>query len=336
MIPFEAGRSIGRSFYLASLVPALVLVFGLWVIWSTGAFDDEPSVAKAGESITSLGLVAVAWLIVVSIVVGLALHPFNTYLIKLAEGYLPSTFLWEPVNDYGLARHHRRRAALVHRLSVLRQAEQIAKGTVDPVPAKILENTAPVRQHPEWRSHVQRQREQAEADLAALPRPHRVMPTRLGNVLRSAEDLAGTEYGMPSVLGVRYLFPLLPIHVADRIDDARNALEQAVRMSATYALLSLAAIVAFFDDWPWVLLALGFFGLGVASYLGATRTADTYGRLLVTATDLFRYRLFDSLRYPRPASSERERELFSLMFAQLQRQRHKSPIYYSDRAGGDN
>jgi hypothetical protein len=61
--------------------------------------------------------------------------------------------------------------------------------------------------------------------LAYLPKPKRLLPTRLGNALRAAEDRAGQRYGLLTVTILPRLYPYL----SERVRRPCNQLDVAVR-----------------------------------------------------------------------------------------------------------
>lgn len=81
--------------------------------------------------------------------------------------------------------------------------------------------------------------------------PNRLMPTKLGNILRAAESRPYDKYGLDAVICWSRLWLLLPDGVKKELQEARSNLNTAARF------------------WLWVCcLSFGLFGLGGLSLLG--------------------------------------------------------------------
>lgn len=127
-----------------------------------------------------------------------------------------------------------------------------------------------------------------EVRLDRTPKPHRIMPTRLGNTLRSYEDTAN-ELVTGSVVGmVQRTYHLLPSHVQTELDQYRNRLGlYASLVAVSIALAGIAlTLIAPCAPVTALLLSAGF-GSGSAVFYGAAiSSADAYGSLLVEAMHL--------------------------------------------------
>ncbi|WFE97503.1 hypothetical protein [Micromonospora sp. WMMD987] len=141
-------------------------------------------------------------------------------------------------------------------------------------------------------------------------RADRVLPTRLGNTLRAAEEHAD-RYGLDGVAAWPRLYVVLPEQFVAAFSSAATGLEAAVTISvlgAGFALLGggLAAAVL-----PWYgALACVWGGIGVAllGYRAAARAAVPYAQLVRTAFDVHRFALLEAMRLELPPSFGAERE----------------------------
>ncbi|MEU7616493.1 hypothetical protein AB0B27_10385, partial [Micromonospora rifamycinica] len=141
-------------------------------------------------------------------------------------------------------------------------------------------------------------------------RADRVLPTRLGNTLRAAEEHAD-RYGLDGVAAWPRLYVVLPEQFVAAFSAAATGLEAAVTISvlgAGFALLGggLAAAVL-----PWYgALACVWGGIGVAllGYRAAARAAVPYAQLVRTAFDVHRFALLEAMRLELPPSFGAERE----------------------------
>jgi hypothetical protein len=76
--------------------------------------------------------------------------------------------------------------------------------------------------------------------LSYYPDEGRLLPTRLGNTLRAAEDEAGMRYGLPTVVTMPRLYPYLSERFAAVYVNRRNQLDAVV---CYCAILALAATI---------------------------------------------------------------------------------------------
>ena len=149
-----------------------------------------------------------------------------------------------------------------------------------------------------------------DAELAHRPRdPGRSMPTRLGDVLRAAEDDPRERYGLdPTVFWPR-LYPLLGDPLRAALGAAQDQLDLALRL-ATLAVLHgviWSVVAAIRREWGvlwWTLPALA---LAWLLWRAAHPAAVSYAGLLRSAFDLHRFDVYESLHWPRPISPETER-----------------------------
>lgn len=127
----------------------------------------------------------------------------------------------------------------------------------------------------------------------------RLMPTRLGNILRAAERRPLEKYGLETVICFPRLWLLLPAEVKGELGEARSKLNSMVRV------------------WMWSVLFLGWgyyslwailVGLGAAwfAYGWMLDAAAVYGDLLESVFDLYRTLLYKSLRLPLPKNPTEE------------------------------
>lgn len=142
-----------------------------------------------------------------------------------------------------------------------------------------------------------------DGQLMQFPsQPERLMPTKLGNILRAAESRPYDKYGLDAVICWPRLWLLLPDGVKKELQEARSSLNTAAR----FWLWSLLFIV--WAVWAWWAVLAGLLGL-VFAYCWAVDAAGVYCSLLESAFDLYRLELYKSLRWPIPINPKQEREL---------------------------
>jgi hypothetical protein len=149
-----------------------------------------------------------------------------------------------------------------------------------------------------------------EAARIGAAYPHRfedVMPTRLGNVLRRHETLAGHMYGLDSIATVPRIMQVAAPRDVEYVQNQRMQMELAVR---TYVLGLLAALVTTALMWTegWCLLiGLVPYAVAFAAYRGAVVLANEYGTALAVLIELNRFVLYERLRLPQPTNLAVER-----------------------------
>jgi hypothetical protein len=150
-----------------------------------------------------------------------------------------------------------------------------------------------------------------------------LLPTALGNALRSGELSAGERYGLTTLTS----WPRIYLQVSDRMADVlrstRDALDTAVNLCWSFLVLTGAGVAALYDEpSTWWLCGAGLLLAGVA-YKGAVTAAQAYSGLMHVVYDLHRFDLLDALHHPLPTDRTSEEEVFSELsdlFAGIRRQ----------------
>jgi hypothetical protein len=158
--------------------------------------------------------------------------------------------------------------------------------------------------------------------LAFPPEPSPVMPTRLGNALRSAESYPGDEerWGLDAVFWWPRLYLILPDSARAQVDDARASLDQLVVLtvlSALFGVVAIALSVAGLNLAVGLGCAAGALLLSRGSYLAAVTSATVFGDLVRSCYDLFRGDLLTRLGWQMPPTLKRERQLWVTLGQQL-------------------
>jgi len=135
-----------------------------------------------------------------------------------------------------------------------------------------------------------------------LPLPQSLMPTHLGNILRAAEQRPGEKYGLDAIICWSRLWLLLPEPAQKNLLEARADLNAAARIW----IWSMLFIVWTF--WAWWAAPLGIISAFFA-YSWTLEAAIAYGELIEAVFDLYRHRLYQSLRWRLPADPDEERRV---------------------------
>ena len=172
-----------------------------------------------------------------------------------------------------------------------------------------------------WAARVQKARgEKLNDDEAYRTFPSDsslVKPTRLGNVLASAENYPYQLYRLEAVLWWPRLVTLLPDTFRSQLDTALTPMLAMLNLSMLLMLLAFGGGVAvLLTDLLWWLFCLVFLGgllLAWGCYLAATIQAVEYGELVRVAFDLYRYDVLKQMHIPLPDNLFQERLLWELL-----------------------
>jgi hypothetical protein len=139
-----------------------------------------------------------------------------------------------------------------------------------------------------------------DAELAYFPvDPAGAMPSRLGNILRAAEEYPQVRYGLGATVCWPRLWLLLPEGVQKEMTAARERLNGAARLLG-WGVLFLLWVV-----WAWWAVPVGL-GVVLLAYRRIVMAALIYGALLRAAFDLYRFSLYEQLRLGLPCLEKEE------------------------------
>ncbi|GAB3893517.1 hypothetical protein GCM10029964_070420 [Kibdelosporangium lantanae] len=123
-------------------------------------------------------------------------------------------------------------------------------------------------------------------------RTDEVMPTRLGNLFKSAELYPATRYGMDGVLFWPRLYSVLPDSVQAGLSDARSTLERLLVLSflsAAFAVGTSGYLLVVAAPWPlYVCCLVGGWLVACLCYRAAVGSADGYTEQVRAAFDVYR------------------------------------------------
>ncbi len=151
-------------------------------------------------------------------------------------------------------------------------------------------------------------------------RAERLMPMRLGNVLRAAEDYSKSAYGMDCVFWWPRLWLLLPEAVQKDINESVTPIMAMLNFSTLIIFVGLGSTIYMgqIGQWPQCLLVLsGGIILSLVSYWSAVALARSYGERIRSAVDLYRFDLLKSLHQPPPKNLSSEEELWKQLMVWL-------------------
>lgn len=293
-----SGKLVDRWAELGSAVVFWAGLLGIW-LWSHGGWATVQEGSGRLNTESDLGLFAIllgGLLLAAAPAVVVARVTAPT--LRLLEGYWPrwATGLWK-----------QRVNAQQSRLA----ADLTAFSTLE-----ARKNSGPQPRGKAWTREDAD--EHARLDWSISHRPvgwDRLMPTRVGNVLRAAEDWPRDRYGLDSVIVWPRLWLVLPETTRQELAAARSSLDSSVTAVIWGVLFAMSAPVAALvgsPDNPYLPPLVGLTtGIGVAA--AATvwwvpNRAIVFADLLDSAFDLYRFSLYEQTRWPPPTAPESEQE----------------------------
>jgi hypothetical protein len=301
--------SVGRYFGLVSTIPSVVLAGWVYVLLAAGSWTGKPSPETLWKNnpVDEPGyLVAAVALAVALAVIG---HPVQFVIVQLLEGYWGTSGVARRLHDR-LVLKQLSRLARAHDLKVQRNTITVRLPDVDDASEYVDAET--VRLRPDVAAMaVSRQALQDAADAIESRYPTDAiftMPTRLGNVLRRHELIAGAAVGLPVLDWATHIGMVAAPEHGAYVNDQRTQLDLAVRTSAMAAVAAVFTFVLLWDEGTSVLLTLIPYLVAWVSYRGAVASAESYGLALRAWVDLNRFRLYEALGLPPVRNAAEERE----------------------------
>ena len=186
----------------------------------------------------------------------------------------------------------------------------------------------------EWQSVMQRAREstppnstdelrsiELDRQLHEYPsRVHQLMPTRLGNILRSSESRIFERYGLENSVVWPRLWLVLPDSAKVELSAAWSSMGTASSVMVWSVLLLPLAYVS-----PFAILATAV-GL-LAAWVWLPDRARTFAGLLEASFDVYRTDLYLAIRWPLPSTVQDEPEIGRRLTEFLFRGTAASPVW---------
>lgn len=299
----------GKTLIFGTLLPVIVFCVLVW------AFVG-PMLPADLESVAAFSKLSPEWKLAVAsfttlILTGLLLS-LNIPLIRLYEGY-PWKGSW--IGSWCVRRGKARFAALHARWAGLRTLLYV-------------ENPPPVFNEQRrtvtnlWRDIGQ------EVNTEFPAQKHLVLPTRLGNVIRSFESYPETHYSMDSIALWPRLVGVIEKEYAAAVDEAKASFDFMLNSAALSAVLSAAILITrLIFPVPlalpgqlvqWLLQVTSFAGLSYTFYFLAVPRAAAWGEMVKGAFDLYRGNLLRKLGYgSTPITLAEEREIWNILSLQV-------------------
>jgi hypothetical protein len=283
---------IRRSLVIGTFTP--VVLFGaisLAVVGPVLPFGDVDFRLLLDVQNRSFVLLIVALLTVTGL-----LHNLNTPIIRLYEGYPWSESV---IGRWRRSVHARRRDMLHARWRGLLRTFSEAEATIKLDPAFTLSRSVGRRVN------------------YSYPQKAEVLPTALGNVIRTFEEYPDLRYGIAAITMWPRLTAVMDRNFADAVDESKTSFDFMINCSFLSGLLAvfLLASTLLFPARLFVLeLAIPTLAIvatlltaAAVAYQGAINQAYTWGDMVRSSYDLYRRKLLADLGYaavPRTAAQE--------------------------------
>jgi hypothetical protein len=290
-----AAQAVGRYFSVISVIPSSLYVVFVYILIASGSWRHSPNWSHAFTSLGHLGVGGIAVFALFSIGLGVAIHPIQFAVVQFFEGYWGTGRIAQAVRSQRILRYQ----------SICEELENKRDSAND----HLADLDAYDKMSPAFQAPFRSRRDEARRIRnTTFPRAlNQVMPTRLGNVLRRTESLAGSQYGMNALQVVPLLLLIAPASHADYVNDQRTQLDLAVRMTFISAAAFATAILFLWPYGLWVLVAIFPYALAYLSYRGSVVAGRHYGSALDTLINLDRFALYKQLHLQLPATTKEER-----------------------------
>ncbi len=155
-----------------------------------------------------------------------------------------------------------------------------------------------------------------------------ILPTRLGNIIRSFEDYSSRQYGIRSITMWPRLISQIDLSYAASLDSAKATFDFMINCSALSGLLGMvilglglifpSQIHGLLDFIIWILEIGGFLIFAYQCYAWSIQSAEAWGNLVKGAFDLYRNKLLKELGYSIiPKDKLEERIIWEKIYYQM-------------------
>jgi hypothetical protein len=280
---------VGRYFSVVSALPSTVLLAYVYVLIRTGAWNGPVRWSEVVDFDPAQLLVVGLGALVLS----LALNPLQVELVRLFEGYWGSRPLARQLATMRITHHRRLRA---QHLAAAGRADRLI------VPDRLDRDDAP----PDMVAAAVRRFTHTQAAAIYPEHLSQILPTRLGNVLRSYETRIGRPYGIEPLRALPRFAMVAGERELAYLQNQRTQLELAVRTALLSLLAAVVTTVFFWWHGWWLLLALAPYTVAFLAYRGSIALANEYGMSMAVLIDTSRFRLYEAMGLPAPGSHAAE------------------------------
>jgi hypothetical protein len=289
----------GKAFIMSVWLPVAVFISGLAAVIAPGtAFMQAIQTAGTEADLKETSLLAIALFLAVTLIAYI-IQQLQVPITQFFEGYWDK---WPILNRWGNARKKR----YLGQLTVLNNRINYLD---EQIPLEEMEG----RPSDDLKVELNRL---AEKRLLGFPLPGdeaHVMPTRLGNIFKTAELYPYRRYGIDAVIFWPRLHSFISTELLERLQESRiavNFLLLSAILMELFSLVCLPYLILTGAAWPWWLASAAGFPLGWLAYRLSLTPALAYGELIKTAFDLHRRHLLESLGLVLPTQPAQEKKLW--------------------------
>ncbi|MFJ3774305.1 hypothetical protein ACIPX0_21665 [Streptomyces sp. NPDC090075] len=300
----------GASFGLLNVLPGTLVVTVTTVLVKAHAYELDRPVDLNAALLGRHEAASVLAFALAALVGGILLRPFERLLVQQLEGYWDSPSPLARLSGAAIERHRRRRDDAVA------QAQRI-----EWEPLTFSRRTSDLTS---LVAHERRMRRQKQAEKryraivesypddkrlaqhdGELPRTE-LMPTRLGNILRRSERMAGGRYGLDAMVVYPRIYPYVSERLAEAMARQLELLTLSASLSVCFGLLSTITLPLLGRLDIWSLTPLAAAGLCLLAYRGALISAAYTGVVFCTIFDAHRFDLTTAMHYKLPKTAAEE------------------------------
>ncbi|MFF3871869.1 hypothetical protein [Streptomyces sp. NPDC001978] len=303
----------GARFGLLNVLPGTLVVTVTTVLVRAHAYDfDRPVDLHAvipGKDDTA----AVLAFALAALIGGILLRPFERILVQQLEGYWDSPSPLARLRGAAIELHRRRRDDAVARLELI-ESKPLKFGPGASTLTSLVAHERRLGRETRAEQRYRRIRDNYPDDARItqikrrLPRTD-LMPTRLGNVLRRAERLAGGRYGLDAMVVYPRIYPYVSERLAEAMARQLELLTVTASLSVCFGLLSALTLPLLGRLDVWSLMPFAAAGLCVLAYRGALVSAAYTGAVFCAVFDVHRFDLTAAMHYKLPDTAAEEAEL---------------------------
>lgn len=298
----------GRNFLVASLVPSLAF-FTISMLTLQPILSDDIK-DLLGSKFNPMGESGLL-LVLLTVILGFTLTSLNTFVYKVFEGYV---LIWRlPFLRQGQIKQSRQLRKVHDRIA--KKLSRLERGSLSRRAERKIEDLRSTQTAL-----------LARYDLHYPPTEEEILPTKFGNILKSAETYPTSRYRIDSVPMWPRLIQVMPPAYYAKVDEASNQvsfLMNCTILAACYAVMTIGISVYFAvsqifqpsENYPlevWVYL--GLFLLAITVSIVFLRASELvvleYGYLIRSSFDLFRRQLLRQLDFVPPLTLAAEQSLW--------------------------
>lgn len=313
--------SFGRLF-LVSLLPNSIPIIFLWMLLQAGSFagqSDWRLLSLADLKVDALGLLLFLLLIVV---VAAILQPFQTRAVRLLEGYWEGWRITARIAPLFVEMQRRRLEDSLDRAEDLRELIR--------TPVDLRASLADIARQRKMQARAAAELARLSVRIQRYPGDQQVMPengvrekkeqipllpTALGNALRTAETSAGERYGLDTIDSWPRMYPYFSARFAAGYSSIRGAIDAAAGLTISFLVVTVLGLAALFDEPKAYWIPACSLVLCILSYIGAVAAAADHITFTRVAYDLHRFDMLAAMHYALPKNPSDEVEIFKALSA---------------------